>query len=166
MPPTNDRDSRSDDPAGEALLRRTRIAALNVLIGVGAMIAVSGWLIRRRAEGALVRPPQGLQQTLLVSLMLVAAASYLVRRAGLSRSGHLAPARRESRFFWSHVGAAAIAAPGVLLGLGYGWYVAPALEGVIPFWVVPLALGLLAIPRRGEVNDLGPPPPHPEAPST
>jgi hypothetical protein len=156
MPPTNDRDSRSDEPVGEALLRCTRIAVLNVLIGVGLLIAVSGWLIRRRAEGPMVRPPQGLRVTLLTALVVVAVASYLVRRAGFGRSAYLARERREARFFWSHVGAAAITAAGVLLGLGYGWYVAPDLERVIPFWVVPLALGLLAIPRRGELDDLGP----------
>ena len=54
-------------------------------------------------------------------------------------------------FFRSHVAGAAIAALGVPLGLAYGWWVNPRLEGVIPFWVIPLTLGFLAIPRRLEL---------------
>ena len=37
-------------PGGRSCLLRTRSAVLNVLVGVGLMIAVSGWLLRRRAE--------------------------------------------------------------------------------------------------------------------
>jgi hypothetical protein len=162
MPHTNDGDAVAGAAGPEACLRRTRTAVLNVLVGVGLMIAVSGWLLRRRAED-IVRPVPRMHEGLLLALVSVAVAGYLIRRTGLGRLSGLHAGRREGRFYWSHVGSAAIAAIGVPLGLVYGWCVAPRLEGVIPFWVVPMALGLLAIPRRGELDDLSPTPPNPEA---
>src|SRR5262249_21180769 len=154
------------DAAADACLLRTRTAVLNVLVGVGLMIAASGSLLRRRAGEGIIPPARGMHEGLLLALVIVAVARYVVRRAGPGRLSAIPPGRRAARFFWSRVGAAAIAAIGVPLGLIYGWSVDPRLEGVIPFWVVPLALGLLAIPRRGELDDLYPPPPTPEAPST
>jgi hypothetical protein len=164
MPLTNDPDAGTGVAGPEGCLRRTRTAVLNVLVGVGLMIAVSGWLLRRRAED-IVRPAPRMHKGLLLALVFVAVASYLIRRTGLGRLSDAPAGRREGRFYWSHVGSAAIAAIGVPLGLVYGWFVDPRLEGVIPFWVVPLALGFLAIPRRGELADLSPTLPNPEAPS-
>jgi hypothetical protein len=164
MPHTNDPDAVTGVAGPEACLRRTRTAVLNVLVGVGLTIAVSGWLLRRRAED-IVRPIPRMQEGLLLALVFVAVASHLIRRTRLGRLSGVPAGRREGRFYWSHVGSAAIAALGVPLGLVYGWFVAPRLEGVIPFWVVPLALGLLSIPRRGELDDRSPTPPNPEAPS-
>ena len=135
-------------------LVRTRSAVLNVLVGDGLMIAVSGWLLRRRAEDAIVRPDRGLHDALLLSLVAVAVASYVMRRRWTGRPSPAASDRRDARFFWSHVGAAGLAALGIPLGLAYGWWVDPRLEGVIPFWVVPMALGFLALPRRGELEEL------------
>ncbi len=154
MPHTNDPDGVMGVAGPEACLRRTRAAVLNVLVGDALMIALSGWLLRRRTEAAVVPPARGMHDGLLLALFLVAIASYLVRRTGLGPLSGMPPDRRADRFFRSHVGSAAIAAAGVPLGLIYGWFVDPRLEGVIPFWVLPLALGFLAIPRRGELDDL------------
>ncbi len=159
MPHTNDPDQTPDGPSWEASLARTRAAVLNVLVGDAAMIAMSGWLLRRRAEVAIVRTSRELHDVLLFALMIVAVASYLVRRNGPRRASRLTPERREARFFRSHVAAAAIAALGVPLGLAYGWWVDPRLEGVVPFWVIPLALGFLAVPRRLELLEWDAAPP-------
>jgi hypothetical protein len=166
MPHTNDPDAPPPDPAMDACLAQARNAVLNVLVGVGVMIAVSGWLIRRRAREGIAAPTRGLHDGLLFALIVAAVASYLVRRAWARRPASLRDDRRLARFYWSHVGAAAIAAFGVPLGLAYGWFVDPRLEGVAPFWIVPLALGLLSIPRRGELDSLPPSPLNREAPSS
>jgi hypothetical protein len=167
MPHTNDVDRLPPLPAMEACLVRTRTAVLNVLVGVAFLIAVSGWLIRRRAELAIVRPEQGLRDRLLVFLLVIAICSYLVRRTWVRRpAAHLDAQRREALFFWSHFGSALVAGLGVALGIAYGWWVDPRLEGMIPFWVVPMALGFLALPRRIEIDDPSPSPPSPKAPST
>jgi hypothetical protein len=164
MAHTNDHQAAPDDVGREILLRGTRRAVLNVLVGVAVMIAVSGWLLRRRAEGPVVVPARGTHDGLLIALFAVGITSYLWRRRGLRRSSHLPVGRRLRDFYWSHVGAAAIAAVGVPLGLAYGWWVDPRLEAVIPFWVVPLALGLLSIPRRAELDELDPSRSNPEDP--
>jgi hypothetical protein len=166
MPPTNDHGDAPIDPELEACLSRTRAAVLNVLVVVGLMIAVSGWLLRRHAEQADIQPARGMHDGLLFGLIAVAVCSYLVRRSRPRSSDADVASRRAARFFWTHVASAAIAAAGVPIGFAYGWYVDPRIQGVITFWVVPLALGLLAFPRRGELDDLRPPSPSPEAPST
>jgi peptidoglycan/LPS O-acetylase OafA/YrhL len=166
MPPTNDPRVAPVDPEMEACLSRTRASVLNLLVGVGLMIAVSGWLLRRHAEHGVIKPARGWHDGLLFGLIGVAVCSYLVRRRRPRGSDAEGGSRRLTRFFWTLVGSAAIAAVGVPLGLVYGWFVDPRLEGVIVFWVVPLALGFLALPRRGELDDLRPSSPSPEAPST
>lgn len=167
MPPTNEPAADPVDPEVAACLARTRAAVLDVLVAVGALIAASGLLLRGHDVPAGARPSRTIHDGLFLGLIAVAVCSYGLRRMGPRRSsGDGGRARRSARFFWSHVGSATVAATGVLLGFAYGWFVDPRLEGVIAFWVVPLALGLLALPRRGELEDLGPPPPNPEAPST
>jgi hypothetical protein len=165
MPATNEVDLTIPDPADDTCLRRTRSAVLNVLVVVGMMIAVSGWLLRRRAEQVLNPPRRGLHDALLIALFAVGISSYLVRRISRIRPGRVDDVQWRSRFFWSHVAAAAIAALAVPLGLAYGWWVDPRLQGVIPFWVVPLALGFLAMPRRGELDDGHPSTTQPGTPS-
>ena len=108
---TNDPDDALTGPAMADGLTRTRKAVLNVLVGVGSMIAVSGWLIRRRAGDAIAPPARGLHDGLLFALVAVAVASYLVRR-GSRRVASLPPDRRQSVFYWTHVGSAAIAGAG------------------------------------------------------
>ena len=63
------------------------------------------------------------------------------------------PSRRERQFFRSHVVPALLAAAATPMGLTCGWLVAPQLDVVVPFWVVPLALGFLSVPRAGELAD-------------
>lgn len=137
----------------DAILHRTRKDVLNVLVLVGGMIAVSGFLLRSRAERGAVPSEPWLRPALLGGLGGLFFASYLARRLWWRRSPGLMPERLARLFRWSHVGSAAIAAGGVPLGLAYGWWVDARLQAVAPFWVVPLALGLLAIPRRGELED-------------
>jgi hypothetical protein len=165
MPPTNEPAADPVDPEREACLSRTRAAVLNVLVVAGFLIAVSGWLLRRHAQQGFVVASRAWHDRLLFGLIAVAVCSYVIRRSGTRGSDARGVSRRAARFFWSHVGSAAVAAVGVILGFVYGWYVDPRLQGVIVFWVVPMALGLLALPRRGELDDLGPSPPGPEAPS-
>jgi hypothetical protein len=166
MPPTNDPLISPVGPEMEACLARTRAAVLNVLVGVGLMIAVSGWLLRRHAQREFIGPAREWHDGLLFGLIAVGVCSYFIRRTWLRRSDSGDPSRRAARFFWTHVGSAAVAAVGAPLGFVYGWYVDPRLKGVIVFWVVPLALGLLAFPRRGEVDENGPSSRSPEAPTT
>jgi hypothetical protein len=164
MPHTNEHQDVPDEGAREVLLLRTRRAVLNVLMGAAVMIAVSGWLLRRRAEGPVVVPARGTHDGLLIALFAVGIVSYFWRRRGVRSSTHLSIDRRRRDFYWSHVGAAAIAALGVPLGLAYGWWVDPRLQAVIPFWVIPLALGFLSIPRRVELEYIDPTMPNPEDP--
>lgn len=153
MRPTNDPEDSGRRRAREDLLLRTRKGVLNVMVGAGLLIAVSGWVLRRRAQAGIGPPPRGLHDELLFALIIVAVVSYLVRRAWIWRPESLEHATGRARFYRLHVGAAAIAVLGVPLGIAYGWFVDPRLEGVAPFWVVPMAMGILAIPRRGEIAD-------------
>jgi hypothetical protein len=148
------------------LLERTRSAVLNVLVGVGAAIALGGWLLRGRAEAGRPVPPRGLHEVLMIALVALAASSYALRRLLARRAARLDPGRREPAFFRAHVLPAAIAALAAPLGIAYGWWVAPRLEAVIPFWVVPLALGFLAIPRAHEVDELERRSPDPGTPAS
>jgi hypothetical protein len=160
---TIESDSPHQEPAAQACLERTRSAVLNVLVGVGLTIAIGGWLLQGRAAAERPAPPRGLHDSLMLILIGLAVASYIVRRGSGRRVARLDSGRRESAFFWSHVLAAAIAAPGAALGIVYGWWVDPRLEAVIPFWVVPLALGFLAVPRSRELDDFDRPAPGPGA---
>jgi hypothetical protein len=159
MPPTNEPAPDPVDPEWEACLSRTRAAVLNVLVVDGFLIAVSGWLLRQHAQQGFVAASRAWHDGLLFGLIAVAVCSYVIRRSGLRGLYAEGAAARQARFFWSHVGSAAIAAVGVPLGVAYGWLVDPRLQGVIVFWVVPMALGFLALPRRGELDDFGPSPP-------
>jgi hypothetical protein len=149
--PENSLDSL--DPSSMRCLERTRSAVLNVLVVIGLFIAVSGWLLRSRA---LTNPPQGsrsLHESLMIGLVILCVVSFLVRRTLGRRASLDDPVRRGSRFYWSHVLPALIAAPAAPLGLVYGWLVVPRVDFVIPFWVVSLALGFLALPREHELMD-------------
>lgn len=160
----------SDATGPDALLRRTRKAVLDVLVVDGVLIAVSGWLIRRRAGEPITPAPRALHDGLFLGLAGIAVASYIARRASIGTRG-LPADRVLARFHRSHVAAAAIAALGIPIGLAYGWLVDPSLQGVAPFWVVPMAFGALAFPRRGEFAEAldaagFPPPTDREAPGS
>jgi len=160
MHPTVDPASQVLDPASRACLARTRSAVLNVLVAMGLMIAVSGWLLRARAAAAgRQQPAMALERGLMAGLIVLGVTSYLSRRLMGRRAALRDPSRRESVFFWSHVLPALIAALAVPLGLAHGWLIIPRLEAVIPYWVVPLALGFLALPRERELAEFDRPMP-------
>ncbi len=93
----------------------------------------------------------------MATLFVLAVVSYLVRLPARRRTEGADPGRHQAVFFWSHVLSASIAALAAPLGIVYGWWIDPRLAAVIPFWVVPLSLGFLAIPRARELGDLEPP---------
>jgi hypothetical protein len=153
MQDTNDPHPIPEDPTWAACLHRTRSAVLNVLVGVGLTIAIGGWLLRGRAEPAQTPLSQWLHHILRPGLLCMAFASYFVRRRARFPPADKDPGHRQSAFYRIHVMSAMIAALAAPLGIVYGWWVDPRLGAVIPFWVVPLALGFLAIPRRRELAD-------------
>jgi hypothetical protein len=153
MPHTSEHLAASPGSASEDCLNRTKAAVLNVLVAVGFMIALSGWLLRSRVAHAPAVPPRPLQQAMLLALFVTAAASYILRRVLSARIGVSLAAGRTAGFYWAHVIPAIIAALAAPLGLAYGFLIDPTLQGVIPFWVAALALGSLALPRRYECDD-------------
>jgi hypothetical protein len=156
MPPTPEHHHASFDSGqrANACLERTRSHVLNVLVGVGLSIAVSGWLLRGRAQDWQPWPGKTLSDSLYIALVALAAASYIARRVIAARTKHAEASRRDQLFYWSHVGPAVIAALAIPLGFVYGWLVAPHLGAVIPFWAVPFAAGFLSLPRKSELRDL------------
>lgn len=157
MPPTNDHDASPAPIARESLLHRTRRSVLDVLMIAGMLITFSGWLLHQRGDDVALRPDRSLSSLLLGGLAVVAIISYAWRRSGARRAAAGPPDRQAARFYRTHVGSAAVAALAVPLGLAYGWWVDPRLGGVAPFWVVPLTLGFLSMPRRAELDRLEPP---------
>lgn len=144
------------DDGRRALLVRTRSAVLNVIIGIALMIAASGWMIRLGGGAAAFRGlrvvrPEGVYAGLVV---LFVASRYLARRSWRSARAWETNEEREARFYRSHVGAALVAMGGIPLGLVYALAFDPSLAGVAPFWVAAMALGLLAIPRSAELDNL------------
>jgi MFS family permease len=153
------------EPAAERCLDRTRSAVLNVLMVIGAGIAISSLILRWRDRGAIWRAPDELGQGLLAGLFLLVVTSFITRRAGASRSRLHDPRRRASRFYWAHLSSAVIGSLAILLGLCYGWWIRPRLDAVSPFWVASLALGFLALPRADELRDFEDPMPEPNEPT-
>jgi hypothetical protein len=151
------------EPAASACLDRTRSAVLNVLVVVGAGIAVSGWVLGRHDRGAFVWDPVLARRISVVILLLLLVASQLVLRIGSGRSALRDPSRRAVRFVRAHLAAAIVGGLAVPLGFAYGWAIQPRLEAVAPFWVVALASGFLAIPRHHELADFDTP--IPDAPT-
>src|SRR5262249_41449944 len=136
MPPTSESDRAAFD-CGQGLLlclERARSHVLNVLVAVGLSIAVSGWLLRGRAQDWQPRPAKPLSDSLCVALTAPAAASYIARRYLGARAARAEAGRRGYLFYWSHVAPALIAAAAIPLGFAFGWLVAPRLDAVIPFW--------------------------------
>ncbi len=139
------------EPAAALCLDRTRSAVLNVLVVVGAGIAVSGWVLGRRDRGALLWDPVMARRVSIVILLSVLVAGRLVLRIGSSRSSLRDPLQRARRFFRAHILSAAVGALAVPLGFAYGWAIKPRLEDISPYWVVALATGFLALPRSHEL---------------
>jgi hypothetical protein len=139
------------EPAAVTCLDRTRSGVLNVLIVVGAGIAVSGWILGRLDRGALLWDTIMARRVSIAVVFGLLVASRLILRAGSSRSALRDPETRARRFGRSHVVAAIVGALAVPLGFVYGWAVKPRLEDIGPFWVVALASGVLAVPRSHEL---------------
>jgi hypothetical protein len=140
------------DPAAIDCLRRTRSSVLNVLLGVGMVVALSGVILRGRPAGALAAIPPRLNEVLLGSLIPIFVASTLLRRSLVRRSRLSDPHLRDQRFYWGHVLPAVVGALAAPLGLLHGWLLLPRLETIIPFWVTALLLGVVAYPRGRELE--------------
>lgn len=156
----SDRQGLGRDPATVDWLARTRSAVLNVLVFVGAGIAVSGWGLRRRQPGQ--RAPWGWDVPLthsdaMIVLVGLIALAYAILRVGSSRTFLRGPTTRGLRFFWSRVAAAMVAAAAIPLGFVAGWTNDPRLEVLAPFWIAALGLGFLALPRGFELDDFAEP---------
>ncbi|MDR3638204.1 MAG: hypothetical protein P4L84_30650 [Isosphaeraceae bacterium] len=152
------------EPAAVACLERTRSAVLNVLVGVGLAIALSGFLLRQRDRWPAVRVAEPVRRGMLGALLAIVVTSYGVRRVLGSRTALREPASRCARFHRAHMLSALVATVAIPLGLAYGWVSRPVLNEVAPFWVAALALGFLALPRASELDDFDAPiPPANEA---
>jgi hypothetical protein len=149
------------DPGAIDCLRRTRSSVLNVLLGVGVVVALSGVILRGRPAGVLQAIPPRLNDMMLGSLILIFVVCTLLRRSLGRRTWLSDPRLRGRRFFWGHVLPAVVGALAAPLGLVHGWLLSPRLETIIPFWVTALLLGVLAYPRGRELEgfDLPMPPP-------
>jgi hypothetical protein len=136
-------------------MERTRKGVLNVLVGVAVVVAITGLLLRGRREPLLASVPERLEETMSLALILIFVFSALLRRA-LSRPGLAAGSNGCRRFYWGHVGPALVGAAAAPLGLVHGWLILPRLEAVLPYWVVSMALGIMAYPRAYELERLEP----------
>jgi len=145
------------DRATEACLERTRSAVLNVMVAVGAGIAASGLILRGRDRGVLLMSEQTAGRAVVLILVVLIFCSYYVRRTGASRSALRDPETRAARFFRAHLWSAIVGALAIPLGFAYGWSVRPQLNAVAPFWVVAVALCVLAYPRALELEDFDTP---------
>lgn len=151
-------------PAAADCLERTRSSVLNVLVGVGVAIAVSGLALRGREIPMGAQAPEPVRRGLIGVLLAVAVASYASRRILGNRTALADPARRYARFYRAHVVSAAVGALAIPLGFVYGWVVRHRLEDMGPFWIAALALGFLAYPRAHELEDFDTPAREPSGP--
>jgi hypothetical protein len=147
------------EPAAAACLERARLAVLNVLVVVGAGIALSGWPLGRFDRGASLWDDATGRRVAYMALLLLLVASRLVIRIGASRSALADPSFRAVRFVRAHVASAVVGGLAVPIGFAYGWAVQPRLQAVSPFWVVALASGFLAMPREQELSGFDQPMP-------
>jgi hypothetical protein len=145
----NESSDENLDPASLECLRKTRSCVLNVLVGVGVVVALSGMLLRGRVEGGVSR---GFTHIMYLGLILIFAASTIARRSLGRRSWLRDPSSRGARFFRAHVVAAVIGALAAPLGFAFGWMGSPRLETILPFWITALVLGILAYPRGHELE--------------
>jgi len=153
-----DRNGLGRESEAVACLVRTRSAVLNVLVFVGAGIAVSGWGLGRHQVGEA--PPWGFTLThrgAITGLMGLIALAYLILRVGSGREALRDPNRRASRFLRARVAAAIVGALAIPLGFVAGWVNDPRLEALAPFWIAALGLGFLALPRGYELDDFAEP---------
>ncbi len=164
---SDDRDSTDDtnepEPAAVRCIERTRSRVLNVLVVVGAGIAVSGWFLGRLDRGAFLWNPIQAWRVAVGALVAVFLLARTVLRLGAGRQALKDPSTRALKFTRTHVASAVIGGLAVPLGFAYGWGIQPRVEKIIPFWVVALATGFLAFPRGHELTGFDEPMPCPES---
>ena len=130
---------------------------LNVLVAVGMIVALSGFVLRSRAAGALFPVPDRVNQGMFLGLGLIFALSTILRRVLGARARLRDPLTRGTRFYWGHVVPALVGAGAAVLGFAYGWLISPRLEAILPFWLAALVLGVLSYPRGRELDDFDTP---------
>jgi hypothetical protein len=140
------------EPEASRCLDRTRSWVLNVLVIDGLSILGSALILRGVGPIAVDVDPESLRRTLLGTLFLIFAGAMMALRRLGSRERLAEPSTRASRFFGSHVGAAAIGWLALPAGLAYGLTVDPNLGGVAPFWLAAMVLGKLAYPSAVELE--------------
>ena len=146
LPMIDDILTHLEHPAARCL-EKTRSTVLNVLVVVGAMIAVSGWVLGRMDRGAELWDPVVAWRVASLVLGGLFLASWMLVRVGSGRAALQDPSCRARKFTRAHIGAAVVGGLAVPLGFAYGWAIQPKIEAVSPFWVVALASGFLALPR-------------------
>ncbi|WP_165245666.1 hypothetical protein [Paludisphaera soli] len=140
------------EPEASRCLGRTRSWVLNVLVVDGLSILGSALVIRGIGPIAVDADPESLRKILLGGLFVVFAGAMIVLRRLGGRERLAEPSTRASRFFASHVGAAAIGWLALPAGLAYGLAIDPNLGGVAPFWLAAMVLGKLAYPSAVELE--------------
>lgn len=140
------------DPAALRCLERTRSGVLNVLVAVGLVVALTGAFLRGRGRELAAEGPGRSGGMLLAVLLVIFAASTLLRRWLGRRARLREPASRGRRFYWGHVLPAVVGALAAPLGMVHGLLVSPRLESILPFWIAALVLGVLAYPRGRELE--------------
>jgi len=132
--------------------KRTRGAVLNVLILTSVGIALSGIVLARRPVPAPTEATREIARQTFGGLIGVVLLSYVYRRMFGSAS-RLQEKGRLERFRRARIASALIAGAAVPLGFAHGYYVRPTLDGVAPFWVAALALGVLAVPKNADLAE-------------
>jgi hypothetical protein len=152
MPDHTEKAQENLDAASRTCLEQTRSAVLNVLVVVGVVIAVTGFVLRGRDKGGVVPGEKRWREVLFLGLGSIFVASTVLRRALGRRARWRDPRFRSRRFFAAHVWPAVLGALAAPLGLLCGWLISPHLDAVLPFWVVAIVLGVLALPRASELE--------------
>ena len=141
----------SGDPDG---LERTRDAVMDVLLIDGLGIALSGWALARSGYSVTSFEPYIAQRFAFVPLVILVFASIATRRIWAGRWRLRDPARRAGRLLRAHVASALVGGLAIPLGHVFARDFLPTLRGAGPFWIVALAMGLLALPRDSAVAGL------------
>lgn len=148
------------EPGASRCLERTRSWVLNVLVADGLTILISALVLRQVGPVVVDVESDLLRKILFGTLFAVFVVAMLVLRRLGGRERLADPTTRASRFFGSHVGAAAIGWAALPTGLIYGLTVDPSLGGLAPFWLAAMVLGKLAYPGAVELEGFDEPMSH------
>ncbi len=146
------------DPASASCVQQTRSAVMTLLAIDGLAIALSGILLRQRESGIILWDPLQAGRLAHLALLFVILVGIVIRLVGTTRTFLTPPASRLGRFYWSHFAGAFFGFLGLPIGFIYGWAVRPELRHVGPFWLLAIAMGLLALPRVEELFGFEVPP--------